>query len=76
MKRAGCAPKRGLTRDVEADLFARRRAIDSELLDQTARLFEARMGRSLSQEDARQIIDNLGGFFSILAEWDRIDRRR
>ncbi|BCM19206.1 hypothetical protein MJ8_29780 [Mesorhizobium sp. J8] len=32
------------------------------------------MGRSLSTEDARQIVDNIGGFFRILAEWERIDR--
>jgi hypothetical protein len=72
MKAAGRAPKRG----AEIDPFLRRRAVDEALLEQTARLFEARFGQPLSTEDARQIIDNLGGFFSILAEWDRIDRRR
>jgi hypothetical protein len=76
MKVAGRAPKRGVARDVEIDPFLRRRAVDEALLEQTAYLFEARFGQPLSTEDARQIVDNLGGFFSILAEWDRIDRRR
>lgn len=61
-------------RDADTNLFTQKRAIDDALLDQTARLFGPRLGRSISKEDARQIIDNLGGFFGILAEWERIDR--
>lgn len=68
------AAKRGVRRDAEADPFLRQRVVDEAFLERTARLFEARMGRSLSTEDARQIIDSVGGFFRILAEWDRIDR--
>lgn len=68
------AAKRGVRLDADADLFSRRRVVDEPLLERTARLFEARMGRSLSTEDARQIVDNIGGFFRILAEWERIDR--
>ncbi|RUX32411.1 hypothetical protein EOA23_09295 [Mesorhizobium sp. M2A.F.Ca.ET.042.01.1.1] len=74
MKGARRTTKRGVRRDVAADLFSRRRVVDEAFLERTARLFEARMGRSLSTEDARQIVDNIGGFFRILAEWDRIDR--
>ena len=74
VKTARRAAKRGVGRDAEADLFLRRRVVDDAFLERTARLFEARMGRSLSTEDARQIIDNIGGFFRILAEWERIDR--
>lgn len=29
--------------------------------------------RLLSQEDARQIADNLSGFFKVLAGWDALD---
>lgn len=65
---------RDVGRDDETDLFSQQRAIDDALLDQTARLFEPRLGRSVSKEDARQIVDHLGGFFRILAEWERIDR--
>ncbi|WP_141245349.1 hypothetical protein [Mesorhizobium sp. WSM4313] len=66
--------KRSVERNAETDLFSRQRAIDEAFLERTARLFEARMGRPMSTEDSRQIVDNLGGFFRILAEWDRIDR--
>jgi hypothetical protein len=64
MKAAGRALKRGVARDSETDPFLRRRAVNEALLEQTARLFEARCGRPLSTEDARQIIDNLGGSFA------------
>lgn len=67
--------KRSVERNPQTNLFSRQRAIDEAFLERTARLFEARMERPLSTEDARQIVDNLGGFFRILAEWDRIDRR-
>ncbi|RWE24778.1 MAG: hypothetical protein EOS41_14410 [Mesorhizobium sp.] len=74
MKAKRRAAKRGVRLDAEADLFLRRRVVDEALLERTARLFEARMGRSLSTEDARQIVEGIGSFFRILAEWDRIDR--
>lgn len=74
VKAARRASKRGVRRDAETDLFSRRRVVDEAFLERTARLFEARTGRSLSTEDARQIVDNISGFFSILAEWERIDR--
>jgi hypothetical protein len=68
------AKELGVSQNTEPDMFSRRRAIDEAFLERTARLFEARIGRSLSTEDARQIVDNVGGFFRILAEWERIDR--
>ncbi|MBZ9669063.1 hypothetical protein FJ970_19605 [Mesorhizobium sp. B2-1-8] len=74
MKAARRAAKRGVRRDAEADLFSRPRVVDEAFLERTVRLFEARMEQPLSTDDARQIVDNLGGFFRILAEWDRIDR--
>ncbi|CDX55612.1 conserved hypothetical protein [Mesorhizobium plurifarium] len=74
MKAARRATKRGVERHAEADLFSRRRVVDEAFLERTTRLFEARLGRSLSTEDARQIVDNVSGFFRILAEWERIDR--
>ena len=74
VKGARRATKRGVRRDVGADLFSGQRVVDEAFLEQTGRLFEARVGRPLSTEDARQIVDNVCGFFRILAEWDRIDR--
>ncbi len=74
MKAARRVKEGDFERDAETDLFSRQCAIDDALLDQTARLFGSRLGRSVSKEDARQIVDNLGGFFRILAEWERIDR--
>ncbi|TGQ08698.1 MULTISPECIES: hypothetical protein [unclassified Mesorhizobium] len=74
MKTARRNAKRCVGHDAESDLYSRRRIVDEAFLERTARLFGARTGRSLSTEDARQIVDNLGGFFRILAEWERIDR--
>ncbi|MBZ9847425.1 hypothetical protein LB565_05395 [Mesorhizobium sp. CA14] len=74
VKAARRAAKHGVRRDAQADLFSRQRVVDEAFLERTARLFEPRMGRPLSTEDARQIVDNIGGFFRILAEWERIDR--
>lgn len=68
------ATKRGVRRAAKADLFSRQRVVDEAFLERTVRLFKARAGRSLSTEDARQIVDNVSGFFRILAEWERIDR--
>lgn len=31
--------------------------------------------RSLTTEDARQILENLRGFFEVLDEWDRAEQR-
>ena len=43
------------------------------LIDQTIALWAPRLGRQLSREDARQIIENVSGVFSILAEWARAE---
>jgi hypothetical protein len=65
------------TRRRDADLYvevkpsSRMRAVDDALLERTAQLFQARTGRSLSKEDAREIVENVTGFFRILAEWQR-----
>ncbi len=58
----------------EAQFSARRRAIDDSFLDETIRLFQARTNRPLNKEDARQIVENMIGFFQILAEWDQQER--
>jgi len=45
-----------------------------QLIDKTLQLWQRRTTRPLSSEDARQIIENITGFFSILREWDAAER--
>jgi hypothetical protein len=42
---------------------------NDNLIDQTLKVWKPRLGRDLSREDARQIAENVTGFFAILAEW-------
>ena len=46
-------------------------AVNDHLVDQTIALWQPRIGRELTQEDARQIIENVTGFFSLLRKWSR-----
>jgi hypothetical protein len=46
---------------------------NDELIDRTIALWKPRLRRDLSREDARQIAENVTGFFAILAEWSRAD---
>jgi hypothetical protein len=48
-------------------------AANDNLIDQTIRLWQPRLGRNVSGEDARQIAENVTGFFSILADWSRVE---
>lgn len=41
-----------------------------DLLDETLRVFQPRTARVLTREDAREIHQNLTGFFRVLLEWD------
>jgi hypothetical protein len=49
------------------------KAIDDDLIDRTLETWQPRIDRPLSRGDACQIIDNVSGFFSILAEWAKAD---
>ena len=44
-----------------------------ELIGRTRHVWQPRLGRDLSREDARQIAENVTGFFSVLAEWSRAE---
>ena len=44
------------------------------LIGYTRQVWQPRLGRDLSCEDARQIAENMTGFFSVLAEWSRAER--
>jgi hypothetical protein len=46
-------------------------AANDNLTDRTREVWNPRLRRDLSQEDARQIAANVTGFFAILAEWSR-----
>ena len=40
----------------------------------TRQIWQPRIRRDLTDEDARQIMDNVTGFFGVLAEWSRAER--
>ena len=48
-------------------------AANDNLLDRTRKVWQPRIGRDLTDEDARQIADDVTGFFSLLAEWARAE---
>jgi hypothetical protein len=41
----------------------------------TRQIWQPRIGRDLTDEDARQIAANVTGFFAVLAEWSHAERR-
>jgi len=41
------------------------------LIDRARTVWQPRLGRDLSREDARQIAEDVTGFFAVLAEWLR-----
>ena len=47
---------------------------NDNLIEQTRRLWRSRLGHDLSCEDARQIAENVTGFFAVLAEWSNAER--
>ena len=48
-------------------------AANDNLIERTHDVWKPRLGRDLSTDDARQIAENVTGFFSILIEWARTD---
>jgi hypothetical protein len=48
-------------------------AANDNLIDRTRKVWQSRLGRDLTKEDARQIAENVTGFFAILAEWSRAE---
>ena len=49
-------------------------AVSNNLIEQTYKVWQPRIERNLTDEDARQIVENVTGFFAILAEWSRAAR--
>lgn len=64
---------RNACRSVETTSSPQNRAVDGAFLDRTAQLFDQRTGRKLNREDARQIVENVTGFFRLLAEWQNME---
>src|SRR5262249_13846820 len=46
------------------------------LNERTLDFWQARTSRELTEEDAREIVANVSGFFRLLAEWDRKAQRK
>ncbi len=46
-----------------------------ELNEQTISVFESRTGRVISEEEARQAVENISGFFRVLQEWEEAERK-
>ena len=42
----------------------------ADLIQHTIRVWEPRLGRTLTEEDARQILDSVVGAFRVLHGWD------
>jgi len=43
---------------------------ESQLIARTRETWQPRAGRNLSDEDAREIAENVTGFFRLLLEWE------
>jgi hypothetical protein len=50
------------------------RPVSGALLDETIAIWQPRASRTLTREDARQIVENMTGFFNVLREWDLAER--
>jgi len=57
-----------------ASVLPSRCTVDEAFLDRTIELFQARTDRTLTREDAREMIENVTGFFRILGEWNRAEQ--
>ena len=45
--------------------------LSADVVQETARFWEARTGQHVTDEDAREAIRNTASFFDLLASWDR-----
>ena len=48
-------------------------AANDNLINRTRQIWQSRIGHEITDEDARQIAENVIGFFSILARWSRVE---
>jgi hypothetical protein len=50
-------------------------AANDNLIDRTIAVWQPRLRRQISREEARQIAENVTGFFSVLYDWSRAETR-
>ena len=50
------------------------RMTKQQLTDRTLAVWQSRTSHRLTNEDAREITENITGFFAILAEWSHPER--
>jgi hypothetical protein len=48
---------------------------NENLIQRTRQFWHSRLGRDVSSETARQIAENVTGFFAVLSEWSHAERR-
>ena len=46
---------------------------NDELIERTRAVWQPRLGRDLTRDEAKQITANISGFFIVLAEWARTE---
>lgn len=51
-------------------------AAGERLIEETIALWQPRCPRPVSAEEARQMIENVAGFFNLLARWEAEERRQ
>jgi hypothetical protein len=49
---------------------------DNDLVNHTVGVWQQRNARRLSPEDAREVINNVVGFFTLLSEWEAAEQNR
>jgi hypothetical protein len=49
---------------------------EDNLIDRTLEVWQPRNAHRLSDEDARAILENVKGFFTLLLEWEANEQRR
>ena len=48
--------------------------VQKQLIDQTLEFWQARSPKTLTREDAREMIENVAGYFQLLQEWQLADQ--
>lgn len=56
--------------------FRHSQQFSDDLLEEAIEVFQERTERTLTLEDARQMLENLTGFFGVLREWERAQVRQ
>jgi hypothetical protein len=49
---------------------------EDNLIDRTLEVWQPRNGQRLSDEDARAILENVTGFFTLLSEWETNEQQK